>query len=100
MEFVCLVNFAGLALTCIQPSRRSSDTQGQIPWDISKLNMLQRLAFTSNQMTGPIPNSICNVPFLRGLFLGYNDFSGNIPPCIGDLSKMQLLFVSAMQRMI
>ena len=69
--------------------------QGTIPSDIGKLSLLQKLALASNRFTGSLPEELCDLVYLTDLYFGFNQIIGNIPSCIGQLSNMLILFVSA-----
>lgn len=71
----------------------NDNVKGKLPSDIGKLSLLNRIAFSQNQLTGPIPDSICDAVFLEQIYMRYNSLSGRIPSCIGSLKSLEILQV-------
>ena len=92
---------------------------GPIPWIIFNMSSLKTLAFTYNELSGSLPDQICrNLGVLEGLYLSgnklsgpfpskwsqckelqmlslsFNLFTGSIPTSIGNLTKLNVLYLS------
>lgn len=72
------------------------ELNGTIPSDIRHLTHLQKIWFTSENITGPIPASIGKLTELKSLRL-WGNLSGGIPPELGNLSQLEKLDLSSNQ---
>lgn len=66
------------------------ELNGTIPSDIRHLTHLQKIWFSSENITGPIPASIGDLTDLKSLQL-WGNLSGAIPPELGNLSQLEKL---------
>ncbi len=65
--------------------------QGPIPPQLGKLDRLESLFITNNDLTGWIPAELGNLRNLRRLSLLYNRLTGPIPSEMGNLTELQRL---------
>jgi len=64
---------------------------GKLSEKISKLEALETLDLSSNNMKGSIPSEIGSLSKLTYLRLCYNEFTGQLPSQLGDLQHIELL---------
>lgn len=64
---------------------------GGLSEDIGNLKNLRELGLMMNSLSGNIPDIICTLTNLEGINLGDNNFSGSIPANIGNLKKLKAL---------
>ncbi|KAF4381392.1 hypothetical protein G4B88_029747 [Cannabis sativa] len=68
---------------------------GEIPSEIfTKLNLLQRINFSSNHLSGEIPVSMFRSSSLTSIDLSQNSLSGEIPKEIADVKDLSTLNIS------
>ncbi|WOL07694.1 leucine-rich repeat receptor-like serine/threonine-protein kinase [Canna indica] len=65
--------------------------KGFLPDDISKLQHLQSINFSENNIYGAIPSSLGNLTGLKILDLSYNKLNGSIPDSLSQLTLLQIL---------
>ena len=63
---------------------------GNIP-DLSSLKNLEYLSLSDNQLSGNIPNTLGNLNKLQTLYLDNNRLSGNIPSSMGNIKELKEL---------
>ena len=68
---------------------------GPIPWIIFNMSSLKTLAFTYNELSGSLPDQICrNLGVLEGLYLSGNKLSGPFPSKWSQCKELQMLSLS------
>ncbi|CAA7027968.1 unnamed protein product [Microthlaspi erraticum] len=71
-----------------------NDISGVIPDSIGNLKYLRVLKLEFCSLFGKIPSSIGNLSYLTNLDLSENDFSGDLPDSIGNLKYLRDLILS------
>ncbi|KAJ0018194.1 hypothetical protein Pint_09547 [Pistacia integerrima] len=73
-----------------------SDNQihGVIPPTLNNLPKLQKIWLSSNQISGTIPSNLSNLSGLQVLDLSDNQISGIIPPALNNLSSLESMDLS------
>ncbi|MEM0578788.1 leucine-rich repeat domain-containing protein, partial [Flavobacterium polysaccharolyticum] len=67
---------------------------GALPAELGSLINLKHLNFTLNSFIGEIPSSIGNLTKLETLYLGFNyNINGNIPASLGNLTSLNELWL-------
>ncbi|KAK2636271.1 hypothetical protein Ddye_031063 [Dipteronia dyeriana] len=102
----CLISMVRIGVACSveSPQNRMSMSRvvhelqsnqftGTIPREIGKLQSLQRMSLSGNQLSGEIPSSLGNLS-LTELYLYDNILSGAIPSSIGNLNNLSILDLS------
>lgn len=69
----------------------NNNLSGIIPPDLGNLNNLQIINLDFNNLTGLIPSELRNLQELIGLSIISNHLSGSIPSAIGQLNKLRSL---------
>ncbi|XP_073101426.1 receptor-like protein EIX2 [Elaeis guineensis] len=75
-----------------------NEISGEIPDLFGKLHKLRYLALSKNHITGNIQRFIrnqCKLNILQALFLSYNQIGGEIPEILGQLSTLQSLSLAS-----
>ncbi|TYH74378.1 hypothetical protein ES332_D05G394800v1 [Gossypium tomentosum] len=73
---------------------------GQVPSSIFKISYLKIIDLSSNSLSGSLPNDMCqHLPKLEGLHLSWNELSGNIPFGMGKCNNLKILLLSYNQFM-
>ena len=68
---------------------------GPIPWIIFNMSSFKTLGFTFNELSGSLPDQICpNLGVLKGLFLSGNKLSGPFPSKWSPCKELQFLSLS------
>lgn len=68
---------------------------GPIPLVTLNISSLKVLAYTNNNLSGNIPDTICqSLPALQGLYLSYNHLSGHIPTQWSQCEGLRVLSLS------
>ena len=70
---------------------------GTIPGDLGKLDKLETLNLSSNQLKGAIPSDLGDLSNLVTLNLSVNQLQGAIPDELGGLGKLETLNLSSNQ---
>ena len=69
----------------------SNQLFGRLPESIGSLTKLEALGLFDNQLFGDIPESIGNLTALRELVLSNNELGGAIPESISKLAQLEVL---------
>ncbi|TYI07939.1 hypothetical protein ES332_A10G261300v1 [Gossypium tomentosum] len=60
-------------------NRKSTDERGHIPSTFSRLNKIESLDFSHNNLSGIIPIKLTELHTLKVFNVSYNNLSGSIP---------------------
>ena len=63
---------------------------GTIPPDLGRLDGMEHLLLTDNQLTGEIPAALGSLGDLKNLHLGVNQLTGCIPPALRNVEDNDL----------
>ncbi|XP_040957985.1 receptor kinase-like protein Xa21 [Gossypium hirsutum] len=83
-----------LAVHDLGHGREENQLSGPIPFEIGRLQKLNKFFAHSNLLSGTIPHSIGNLSALTKVGLDFNNLQGNIPPSIGKCQSLLGLTVS------
>lgn len=71
-----------------------NELSGSLPDQIcQKLGVLEGLYLSHNKLSGPIPSKWLQCKELQTLSLSFNLFTGSIPLSIGNLTKLNTLYL-------
>nr|XP_027088440.1 probable LRR receptor-like serine/threonine-protein kinase At3g47570 [Coffea arabica] len=74
----------------------ANSLSGSVPSDMChRLQGLSFLSLTENKLNGQLPSSLAQCSELRVLDFSYNKFRGSIPKEIGELKKLEELYLGA-----
>ncbi|KAL2481096.1 putative leucine-rich repeat receptor-like serine/threonine-protein kinase [Abeliophyllum distichum] len=85
---------AGLSSLKLYLNLSSNHLNGQIPLELSKMNMVLAIDLSSNNLSSTIPSQLGSCIALEHLNLSRNIFEGPLPASIGNLPYLKELDVS------
>lgn len=72
-----------------------NNLKGSMPKELFKMELLEILAISENEIGGKIDTELGKLTNLRELYCYGNKVTGEIPSEIGKLTKMQIMTVSS-----